>query len=68
MWSRVGYGVERNTLPFLAPKPKEGGGELAVETEEALGSAAFSGMGLDAGGCATTGGGVCKAGLFGSGG
>lgn len=60
--------MERNTLPFLAPKPKEGGGELAVETEEeALASAAFSGMGLDAGGCATTGGGVCKAGLFGSG-
>lgn len=59
--------MERNTLPFLAPKPKEGGGELAVEIEEALGSAGFSGMGLDEGGCATTGGGVCKAGLFGSG-
>ena len=59
--------MERNTLPFLAPKPKEGGGELAVGTETALVSAAFSGMGLGAGGWATTGGGVCKAGLFGSG-
>lgn len=59
--------MERKTLPFLAPRPKEGGGELAVETETALVSATFSGMGLDAGGCATTGSGVCKAGLFGSG-
>lgn len=61
--------MERKTLPFLAPKPKEGGGELTVGIEEeALVSAAFSGMDLGAGGCTTTGGGVCKAGLFGSGG